>query len=109
MRLLCVAALAVAAFAQEIPSDADQQEFITQMRQWALKYNEKLPNFVCTQVTHRNVDYTDVGDRWEMLDTIEQQLSYFDRHEIYKVLALNGKPLGPNNRLNNGVSSYGEF
>ena len=109
MRSACFALLAAVASAQEIPGDAEQRAFIAQMRQWAMKYNETLPNFICTQVTNRSVDYTGAGDNWEPLDKIEQQLSYFDRREIYKLLALNGKPLGPKNKLKNGVTSNGEF
>ncbi len=59
-------------------------------------------------MTKRFVDYTGARDTWKLLDTIEEQLTYFDGRERYKMLHVNGKP--PNaSGIGQGVTSSGEF
>jgi hypothetical protein len=105
MPRLWMFAVAAAAFAQPTPDQ--QRDFIAGMRKWALEYNDRLPNFICTQVTHRSVDYSGTGDRWQSMDTIEQQLSYFDRRERYQIVSINGQR--SKKQPQSGVSSNGEF
>jgi hypothetical protein len=64
---------------------------IEQLRERALQYNRDLPNFVCIQVTQRQQDSSGTGERWKTIDTIEEQLTYFDRREKYEILSINGK------------------
>ena len=92
----------------QAPGADEQLAIVHQLRANALAYTKALPNFICTQVTKRFVDYTGVGDTWKLLDTVEEQLTYFDGHERYKILRVNGKPSNPNG-LGQGVTSSGEF
>jgi hypothetical protein len=92
----------------QAPDAAEQLAIIHQVRANALAYTKALPNFICTQVTKRFVDYTGAGDTWKRLDTVEEQLTYFDGRERYKILRVNGK--APNaNGAGQGVTSSGEF
>jgi hypothetical protein len=97
----------------------------------ALQYSQKLPNFICTQITRRtvtaNVNFgtslngasssrggtgMPVASRGQggMNDVIEEQLTYFDEFEHYEVVAMNGKKAGGREHMEfAGAISAGEF
>ncbi|MBZ5602007.1 MAG: hypothetical protein LAO79_06855 [Acidobacteriia bacterium] len=109
LALLLVAIGAPLAPAQRALSIDDLKEIVRQIGDRAMNYTKGLPDFVCTQATHRFVDYTATGEHWEPQDTIEQQLTYFDGHEKYKLLTIDGRAAGAGNKLKAGVTSSGEF
>jgi hypothetical protein len=91
------------------PSAADQKKTLEEVRQNALDYTKNLPNFICTQVTKRSVDTSGTGS-FRPTDRIQEQLSYVDGMENYKVVLVNDLP-APNathNKLG-GTTSSGEF
>ena len=67
------------------PNSQELAEILDLIRANAINYSNNLPNFLCTQVTHRNVDTTGTGDHWRQMDTIQEQLSFFEHREKYTV------------------------
>jgi hypothetical protein len=92
------------------PDPGEQNQILAEVTRNALNYSQNLPNYICTQVTERNIDPTGSGDHWELIDKVQEQLTYFEHHENYKVVMVNG------NMVNNvsheqlgGARSSGEF
>ena len=75
-----------------------------------MNYTKSLPNFICVQVTRRDVDRGGTGSSWYHLDTITAKLSYSDRHEDYEVILKNDQPV-TNVKMEQlgGTVSAGEF
>lgn len=87
-----LAALA-AAGAQTIsppPDQIEQHRVLTDSANYALGQEKDLPNLTCVQTTRRFEDLDNSG--WRPIDTVVEQLIYFDHREHYKVLELNGQP-----------------
>jgi|SRR5579872_3440413 len=83
----------VAAAAQTVlppPDKIEQQRVLSDSANYALSQEKDLPNFVCLQTTRRFEDLDNGG--WRPIDTIVEQLTYFDHRENYRVLELNGQP-----------------
>ena len=130
-RPLLLIAFASALCAQAPPDAAEQTRIIEALREAALAYDGNLPNFICTQVTRREVraepkDLAGVkaapggrgGSRslndvksaqWEPVDSREEQLTYFSHRENYELLVLNGKPVAHGQTAPPGMTSSGEF
>lgn len=90
------------------PSESDQRRTIEEARGIALDYSRKLPDFICLQKTQRYVDLKGVG-RFHSTDTIVMRLSYFDQHEDYKPISVNGKHTKRSYTALGGTISSGEF
>jgi hypothetical protein len=92
------------------PDNAIQAEILAGIRAYAMNYTENLPNFICTQVTRRSIDATGTGDHYQQVDKIQEQLSYFEHRENYKVVMINGQMVQnkDHEKLGGAVSS-GEF
>jgi hypothetical protein len=92
------------------PNSQEQLDILDLIKANALNYSNNLPNFLCTQVTHRNVDPTGTGDHWRQVDTIQEQLSFSDHREKYVVTMVNGVPVtGREHQKLGGATSEGEF
>ena len=92
------------------PSAMEQAAILDTIRQNALNYTKGLPDYLCTQMTRRNVDSTGTGNHWKQTDVIQEQLSFVDHQEKYVVIAVNGQIV--NNREHRklgGATSEGEF
>jgi len=91
------------------PSAAEQQRILAEVTRNALDYTKSLPNFITTQITRRSVDPTST-ERWQLEDTIQEQLSYVDGKENYKVILVNNLPVKDltHTQLGGAISS-GEF
>jgi hypothetical protein len=57
----------------------------------ARSYDEHLPDFVCTQETHRAEDKTRTGTHWKDYDNYEAEVTYFGRREGCRLVGHNGK------------------
>jgi hypothetical protein len=91
------------------PDSVEQAKIIDQTREYALNYTKQLPNFICVQVTRRDVDPTGSGNNWYHSDTITARLSY-NGVENYEVILHNNQPVtNANMRQFGGTSSEGEF
>jgi hypothetical protein len=92
------------------PDSVEQAKIIDQAREYALNYTKQLPNFICVQVTRRDVDPSGTGNSWYHSDTITARLSY-NGFENYEVILHNNLPVtnGKDMRQFGGMSSQGEF
>ena len=81
--------MAVAANAQK-PDAAEQSRALAALRDYALNYTGKMPDFTCTQITQRtyypNIDLRERPQH----DAIEEQITYASHKESYKVIKVNG-------------------
>jgi hypothetical protein len=123
--MLLLAALSTAESAQ---LTSEQSSVLEDARAFALLYARRLPDFICTQVTHREVSKTQVGilgagatSRTPIgvtalskgtsgSDLIEEQLTYVGGKESYEVVAIDGRKMpGMTHMLLAGAVSSGEF
>jgi hypothetical protein len=91
------------------PSPAELKQILAEITQKALDYTKSLPNFICAQVTTRSYDPSGT-EAWHMSDKVQEQLSYVDGKEDYKVTLVNNLPV--NNMKHEqlgGITSSGEF
>ncbi len=111
---------ATALSAKSSKMSADQHSVLEDSRAYALQYVERLPDFICTQITHRDVgirayaagDMTNTVTKVmrQTSDTIEEQLTYSRGKESYKILTLDGKKdPGADHATLTGAISWGEF
>src|SRR5580658_1162905 len=92
------------------PSSVEQEAILDEIRANAINYSNNLPNFLCTQVTRRTADPTGTGEHWKQLDTIQEQLSFFDHREKYVVTMVNGQSVtNRDHQKLGGATSEGEF
>ncbi len=91
------------------PDSVEQAEVLHQIIENARNYSKTLPDYMCIQTTRRRVDPTRT-ENWRMMDTIQEQLSYVDHKESYKVVMWNGQSVAnvQHNQLGGAMSS-GEF
>jgi len=101
----------------------EQSSVLESTKAWALKFNDSLPDFICTQVTHRRVigqvqltagavgTGSSSAPRIEDADNIiEERLSYIGGSEKYEVLKINGQPAKGKEHLQfPGIITNGEF
>jgi hypothetical protein len=106
--VILAAALAGPLFGQDPPDAARQQKILADATDYATNHEQSLPNFICTQTTRRFEDYSG-REEWLPLDIIVERLTYFEHHEDYKVLQINGVPSGIAHDKLGGASSSGEF
>jgi len=80
--LLGLLACAAAAWAQA-PTPEETSAAIEMSRKVALDYARSLPDFICTQLVDRYVDFDHSTQRvsWRWVDTLTIKLSYFDQRE----------------------------
>ena len=92
------------------PDSVEQAKILDAVREYALNYTANLPNFICTQVTRRQTDPTGIGDHWQQSDKLQEQLTYFEHKESYKVMAVNGQMVSNKDHLKlGGAITSGEF
>jgi hypothetical protein len=91
------------------PEPAEQTRIIEAIREYALNYTQSLPDFICTQVTRQQFDRTGTGDHWQSGNKFQEQLSYFEHHEQYRVVMINGQLTTKDHDKLEGAISSGEF
>jgi hypothetical protein len=102
----------------------DQSTVLESVRVSALQYIGKLPDFICTQITHRTssragfsapgvgngLNTLGTGTSWDINNVIEERLTYIGNREEYEVLRINGKPAkGVDHLQLQGAFTAGEF
>jgi hypothetical protein len=80
---LAGAAATASAFAQ-------QDDRVLKIVEAARDFDQRLPNFICKQTTQRYAGKTANGP-WKRIDWHEEELTYFERKEKYRVMTINGK------------------
>ncbi|HUA87648.1 MAG TPA: hypothetical protein VMB85_27520 [Bryobacteraceae bacterium] len=86
---------------------AEQQRILGAITNNARQYTNSLPDFLATRVVTRWVDPTGTAQRWRKVDTIEQQLAYYQHVETYRETRVNGQPV--KSAPSPGLNSGGEF
>ena len=90
-----------------VPSVPDQRRIVAAAQQIALNYAKSLPDFICTEVIRR---YDDTRGGFDLRDTLEVKLTYFDQQENYRLLTVNGRPTHRNRSKWSGARCRkGEF
>ncbi len=90
------------------PDPAEQKKILADATDYAFNHERSLPNFLCIQTTRRFQDFQG-RDEWRPLDIIVERLAYFEHHEDYKVIEINGVPSSIDHSKLGGASSSGEF
>ena len=90
------------------PSPSEQREILDQVREYALNYSKRLPDFICTQVTRRYYDPSGL-EFWQAHDTLTSRLSYFEQKESYKLVLVNNTATERSYESLGGATSTGEF
>lgn len=90
------------------PTSVEQAQVLQDAREYAMNYSSRLPDFICTQVTRRFIDPRGI-ESWIPQDVITERLSYFEKHEDYKVVLVNSKPVEMSHEKLGGATSSGEF
>ena len=113
------------------PLNNEQSKILESVRTTALRYTYRLPDFICTQITHRqaspqsgmnagtgiSANQTNLGlpgaNRSGLggtNDEIEERLTYFGQKESYEVIAVDGKRVSGVDHLQfQGAITVGEF
>ncbi len=91
------------------PPEAEQKKVLEEIRDYALNYTKRLPDFICSQVTRRYVDPSGM-EFWHQQDTVVEKLSFFEQKEKYEVVLVNNRPntAYTHDKLG-GATSSGEF
>jgi hypothetical protein len=91
------------------PDSVEQAEVLHEIIENARNYAKTLPDYMCIQVTRRRVDPTG-SENWRLQDTIQEQLSYVEHKESYKVVMYNGRSVANVQHYQlGGSTSSGEF
>lgn len=90
------------------PDSQQQAKVLAETREYAINYSKKLPDFICAQITRRYYDPTGRED-FRLADKINEQLTFFEQRESYKVSSINGKFVTISHDRLDGASSSGEF
>lgn len=107
--LTAFAVVATALSAQTLDHAAD----LAAIREYALSYTEKLPNYTATQSVKRITKPTQqgrytVGPRAQT-QTVEEQITYVEGRELHKILTIDGRAVKEYEADSGGMYSRGEF
>ena len=133
LKLIKAAALALVVLAlrgnavEPAKLSAEQTKVLESARASALLYRAQLPDFICTQVTHRNTASKSLGTMGAGMvtrnagaipagpdsssDVIEEQLTYTGKQENYEVVSVDGRRVKgmTHMQIQGGAISGGEF
>jgi hypothetical protein len=90
------------------PSAAEQKKLLEEVREYALHYTKRLPDFICLQVIRRYADPSGL-EFWQKHDEVTVRLSFFEQKEDYKVVLVNSRPSDIAYQNLDGATSTGEF
>ena len=122
--LLLVSTRTLGVSADKPQGSADRAKVLDSATSLALAYTQRLPDFICTQITHRDVSVVNNAsggvtgiDAVPILSTatssssvIEERLTFFDGKENYEVMTIDGRKVtGAKHLQNEGAISAGEF
>ena len=91
------------------PSKEEQQRIIAEARQFAMAYVDRLPDFICLQITRRYVDPSGLEMDWLKYDEIKTRVSYVEGRENYELVSVNNQLTNKSYEELGGASSTGEF
>jgi len=91
-----------------VESETETAQKLEQARKRALDYAATLPNFLCVETTSRSIDPSGKG-QWKRQDTLSELLTYRDKVESRKMLAVDGHRTKAEPDPAKGMVSHGEF
>jgi len=94
--------------APPVPLRPEQDQVLAAARDHALNYTQGLPDFICSQTVRRYEDFENRG-AWKLKDVLTVRLSYYERHEDYKLVAVNNRATSRSFESVGGAVSEGEF
>jgi len=126
-KLLLVFVATRAYAAEPAKLTAEQTKVLESARGSALQYRQQLPDFICTQITHRTTASKSLGAMGAGMasrnpaampagpesssDVIEEKLTYVGKKENYEVVSVDGRRVKgiTHDEIQGGVISGGEF
>lgn len=91
------------------PDSVEQARILHEIIERARAYSKGLPDYLCVQVTRRHFDPTGT-ENWRLADTVQEQVSYVNGKEDYKVSMINGQPVTNAEHMKLGGSTLsGDF
>jgi hypothetical protein len=91
------------------PSSEEQAKLLDDVRDYAVNYTRRLPDFICLEQTRRYVDTTG-RNSWRPTDIISARLSYFNQKEDYKLISQNDRVITDASYQSvGGATSTGDF
>ena len=91
------------------PSSEEQAKLLDEVRDYAVNYTHRLPDFICLEQTRRYVDTTG-RDSWRQADILTAKLSYFNQREDYKLISQNDRVVTEETYTSvGGALSMGDF
>ncbi len=91
------------------PSEEEQARIIAEARANAMSYTERLPDFVCLQITRRYYDPSGLEMDWFKADEVKTRVSYVDGSENYEVVSVDDQVTNKGMHDLGGATSTGEF
>ncbi len=83
---------------------------IEEARAVALNYTASLPDFICAESVKRYEDFNSQRkEKWRLKDTLLLQVSFFERKEHYRLIAVNKVPVDRSYESAGGAITEGEF
>jgi hypothetical protein len=95
-------------WAQPHPMTPQQESALAGLKEYAQKYNLDLPDYMCVQITHRDVQPAS-GNGFPYGDEVRELVTFFGHRETYEVQSINGKPVHSGRSALGGNVSTGEF
>ena len=92
------------------PSAEEQARIIAEARRNALEYTDRLPDFVCLQITRRYIDPSGLEMDWLKYDEVKTRVAYLDGSEDYELISVDNR-MAEGKTLDDigGATSTGEF
>ena len=91
------------------PSSEEQAKLLGEVKDYAINYTHRLPDFICLEQTRRYVDTTG-REAWRLVDILTARLSYFNQKEDYKLVSQNDKVITEASYASvGGALSMGDF
>jgi hypothetical protein len=103
-----ILAAAGSVWAQSGPFTPQQERALAGVMEYAHNYVRELPDYMCLQTTHRDVQPAS-GGGFPYGDEIRELVTFFGHRETYEVQSINGKPVHSNRSALGGNVSTGEF
>lgn len=94
--------------AADLPEAVEQQRMLDKIRDYAGRYLNNLPNFVCARVTEQ-YEAGKKPEHWKQRDTLTSRLVFNQGREDQTLEFVNGKEVRPGHFISRRLETEGEF
>jgi hypothetical protein len=94
--------------AAELPEATEQQQMLEHIREYAGRYLNNLPNFVCARITEQ-FEAGKKPEHWKQRDTLTSRLVFNEGKEEQTLELVNGKEIRPGYYVSRRLETEGEF